>query len=202
MPTYVPAQFQVLSYTPNALQMIERAGRTCYKSEDRITDDSADKFVRMLIKRGHESVIEHAIATVLFVVDRGVSHEMVRHRLCSFSQESTRFCDYNGKGIVLIHPPGLLPYQVERREAHFWDTQRLYDTERAEGVKPEIARGVLPTCLKTEMVWTCNLREWRYVFTKRAAIQAHPQMREVMFPLLDVFKKMWPPIYEDLLGDA
>lgn len=184
------------------LRSIESAGRVCYKSEDKITEDSCLKFVDSVIKRGHESVIEHQSISVLVVCDRGVSHEIVRHRIASYSQESTRYCNYcNDKffgSIVLIHPPGLTEEQIKRREAHFWDVQRLYDKEIEEGVRPQIARGVLPTALKTEIVMTMNLREWRHFFKLRTAWAAHPQMREITIPMLADFKRLIPIVFNDV----
>jgi thymidylate synthase (FAD) len=184
------------------LERIERIGRTCYKSLDRIAEGSAERFCLMLLKRGHTSVFDHVSITVRFIVDRGVTHEMVRHRICAFSQESTRFCDYSGCGIELIHPPGLTDAQRERREKHFWDTQHIYDAERNEGVLPEIARGVLPTCLKTELVWTCDITEWRYVLNLRALGakgRPHPQMLEVTVPLLKELQSRIPVLFSDLI---
>ena len=180
---------------------IERAARTCYKSESAITFEDKEKFVRNLIKRGHVSTIEHFSLSVRFICDRGVSHEIVRHRLCAFSQESTRFCDYSGNGIELIHPECLNDKQRARREDHFWQVQELYDTEISEGLPPQIARGVLPTALKTELVLTANIREWRHIFNMRAvgiAGKPHPQMLELMVPLLEEFKLKLPAFFADL----
>jgi thymidylate synthase (FAD) len=195
----VRPSFQILDdlNTDRIYKAIERAGRTCYKSEDKITEDSAEKFVRMVLKRGHESVIEHEKVSVRIVCDRGVSHEIVRHRIASYSQESTRYCKYKGQ-IALIHPPGLTEEQQRRREHHYRLVQDLYDSEIAEGLKPEIARGVLPNSLKTEIVMTMNLREWRHFFKLRTAPAAHPQMREIAIPLLSEFKHRLPVIFEDI----
>lgn len=181
--------------TPDALQLIELAGRTAYKSEDRITATSAPAFVRSLIKRDHLSVIEIAYASFRVICDRGVTHELVRHRLASYTQESTRYCNYGGKDIQLIHPPGLDDHQRMRREAHFWDIQKLYDAEIAEGVPPQIARGVLPTCLKTEIVVTANFREWLHIFKLRTAPGAHPQIREVMESVRAYLVCAYPEIF-------
>jgi thymidylate synthase (FAD) len=187
------------------LQLIERAARTCYKSEGKMTDDSAADFVRKITQvRKHHSVVEHASATVRFIVDRGVSHELVRHRIAAFSQESTRYCNYCGdkfgKEITVIQPI-------------FWDVgtvqwmQWKFACEAAEsnyfaliegGATPQEARSVLPNSLKTEVVMTCNMREWRHVFSMRAASMAHPQMQQVMKPLLAEFKRCLPPLFDDL----
>lgn len=189
--------------TPKALKVIEKAGRTCYKSESKITPESSEKFVRGVIKNGHESVLEHACASFRFVVDRGVSHEMVRHRIASFSQESTRYCNYTkdkfNNHIRLIHPKGLTKSQIKRRNQHFMAVQALYELEIAEGIKPQIARGILPNALRTEIVMTCNFREWRKVLSLRTVYAAHPQIVEVMRIVLQWFRKNYPVIVEDLL---
>ena len=169
----------LLWITPNAEQMIEAAGRTAYKSEDKITEDSAPKFIRKIIELGHESVLEHACASVRIVCDRGVSHEMVRHRLCSFTQESTRYCDYAGEGIEVLSPcpPGSSGYSRWLRACQL--SQSSYNCLRKDGWPPQLARSVLPTCLKTELVMTTNFREWRHILRLRTSKKAHPQMREI-----------------------
>lgn len=188
--------------TPDALAVIERAGRTCYKSEDRITPESAERFVRGVIRSGHESVVEHAVASFRIVCDRGVTHELVRHRIASYSQESTRYCNYSkdkfGGHIRLIHPPGLTPEQKARRETHFVAVQALYDAEIAEGVKPQMVRGILPTCLKTEIVCTMNFREWRHALRLRTSPAAHPQIAEVMMEVMAWFRTNYLVIVEDM----
>lgn len=172
------------------LQHIELCGRVCYKSEDKITDTSAAKFVAGVIKRGHEAVLEHFDITVKFVCDRGVSHEIVRHRMASYCQESTRYCNYSKEGfggeITVIRPF----YLVEGTEGWqywkeaCWTAERRYFELLNWGCTPQEARAVLPTSLKTEVVMTANLREWRHFFKLRTAPAAHPQMREVAIPLL------------------
>lgn len=188
--------------TPDALSVVEKAGRTCYKSEDRITPESAVNFVRNVIKSGHESVIEHAVASFRIICDRGVTHELVRHRLASYSQESTRYCNYSkdkfGGHIQLIHPKELTDEQKERREVHFNSVQRLYNQEISEGVKPQLARGILPTCLKTEIVCTMNFREWRHALKLRTSPSAHPQISEVTSMILEWFRTNLPVIVEDI----
>ena len=189
--------------TPDALSVIERAARVCYKSEDKISPNSSEKFIKTILKSGHESVIEHAVASFRIVCDRGISHELCRQRLASFSQESTRFCCYAGSKfgsqISIIHPDGLTTDQINRREKHFNDVQSLYNTEIEEGIKPQIARGVLPTCLKTELVITANFREWRKILQLRTSKKAHPQIVEVMSIVLEWFRKNYPVIVEDIL---
>jgi thymidylate synthase (FAD) len=180
------------------LQRIEKIGRVCYKSEDKITPTSAATFIKMIVANGHEAVIEHENITVRFICDRGVTHELVRHRICSFAQESTRFCNYSttkNKDIQLIHPPGLSDEQKTRREKHYWDVQNLYEQEISEGLTPQIARGILPTALKTEIVMTANLREWRHVLKLRTSAKAHPQIRELMIGLQEELHGLLPLIF-------
>lgn len=204
------------------IRRIELAGRTCYKSEDKITDYSAEKFVAMLISKGHESVLEHEKLTIRFICDRGVSHEIVRHRLASFSQESTRYCDYNNDHIEFIIPPwvNLNPGEysdtsrdlsefikiIESPADNIWLIARQlnvssYKTLRQFGWRPEQARTELPNCLKTEIVVSANLRQWRLILKQRTANAAHPQMRELMRPLLNELKTLIPVIFEDINYD-
>jgi len=188
--------------TPNAAEFIERAGRICYKSEDKITPESSSKFVKMLLERGHESVIEHAHASFLVVCDRGVSHEFVRHRIFSYSQESTRYCNYaktkHGNEITVIEPPGLFGDARQAWTAAVSMAESSYLMMISLGVKPEIARSVLPNCLKTELVGTANFREWRHFLRMRAVNpKAHPQMREIAIPIGRVLLELCPPVFED-----
>lgn len=204
------------------LKNIERAGRTCYKSEDKITDESAPKFIKMLIDRGHESVLEHEKVTVLFVCDRGVSHELVRHRIASFSQESTRYCNYStgkfSEGITFIMPSWVTDEDlillrkwtdaspkitVDQEAVNAWyfamkSAEQSYNELITLGWQPQQARSVLPNSLKTEIVVTANLREWRTIFKQRTSPAAHPQMRELMCPLLDHFKVLIPVVFADI----
>ena len=186
------------------LKKIEACGRVCYKSEGKIEEGSAEKFVANLIKRGHEAVLEHASITVKFVVDRGVSHEIVRHRLASYCQESTRYCNYAkdnfGKEITFIIPH-YLDYKSEAWNT--WkDTMKTCEDAYFKlldiGLIPQEARAVLPNSLKTEVVMTANLREWRTFFKLRTANAAHPQMLEVTRPLLDELKELIPVIFDDI----
>lgn len=186
---------------PELLARIERAGRTCYKSEDRITHGSAERFVRMLLERGHESVIEHESMTVRFVCDRGVSHELVRHRLASFSQESTRYCCYAHAGeLCFIRQPF---WEDGSKRWDLWHNalriaEATYLALIDGGAKPEEARSVLPNSLKTEIVVTANIREWRHIFKLRCSPKAHPQMRQMMAPLLSEVVGMCPALFADL----
>lgn len=185
------------------LKFIELYGRTCYKSEDKITESSAKEFVKMILKRGHHSVIEHVSMTVRFICDRGVTHELVRHRLVAYSQESTRYCNYSkgkyGSEITVIKP---IFFDESRYEIWYESCQESEDCyldliER--GSLPQEARSVLPNSLKTEIVTTANLREWRHIFTLRTSKAAHPQMREIMVPLLKEVQNRVPIIFDDIV---
>ena len=186
------------------LTTIEAAGRTCYKSEDKITDGSAEKFVRNILKRGHEAVIEHASLTVRFTCDRGVSHEIVRHRLAAHCQESTRYCNYSKDGfggeITVIKPC----FFTEGAPAwEFWkDSCEMAESAYFDllefGCTPQEARSVLPNSLKTEVVMTANMREWRHFIRLRCAPAAHPDMRVVARLLYDLLKSTYPVFFEDI----
>ena len=190
------------------LQKIEAAARTCYKSEGKIYEGSAAKLVAGLIKSGHEAMLEHASVTVKFVVDRGISHELVRHRLASFAQESTRYCNYSkddfGSEITFIIPD-YLEYKSEGW--NIWkesmkQAEDAYFKMLDFGLSPQQARAVLPNSLKTEVVMTANLREWRHFFKLRAlgtTGKPHPQMLEVAVPLLEDMKNLIPVVFDDLV---
>jgi thymidylate synthase (FAD) len=213
------------------LRKIERAGRTCYKSEAKITGDSARVFVASIIKRGHESVLEHEKVTVRIVCDRGVTHEIVRHRIASYSQESTRYCNYGHENEITVILPlwyveshqqfeaifaqsGYTPDIFEVFDTDLTDLQRRYwmwrhscaEAQEAyldmlkHGALPQEARYVLPNSLKTELIMTCNFREWRHIFDLRCSRAAHPQMRELLFPLLDELHEKIPVVFDDLFG--
>ena len=196
------------------LEKLERIGRVCYKSEANIKEGSAEKFIANILKRGHESVIEHESITVSVICDRGVTHEIVRHRIASYSQESTRYCNYakdqfgnqitcidlaTGFGYDLTKESDHAKYEVwksacEAAEAHYFKLLEL-------GASPEEARSVLPNSLKTEIVITMNLREWRHFFRLRSAKRAHPQMRQVSDMLLKEFAARYPLFFADLLEE-
>lgn len=179
------------------LKRIEKAGRTCYKSEDRITEESAENFVRMLIERWHESVLEHENITVRFICDRGVSHEIVRHRIASYSQESQRYVRYNGD-IEFINPrmPNAKAYEAWQELCE--RAEETYRELLSYGVQPQQARSVLPNSTKTEIVMTANLREWRHFLKLRTAKAAHPQMRELTVPLLKELQEWIPVVFDDI----
>ena len=196
----------------NMLKKIERIGRVCYKSEDKIEEGSAERFIRGIIRRGHESVIEHASITVKFICDRGVTHEIVRHRIASYSQESTRYCNYVkekfGRQITCIDIATGFQYdlncEADRRTYDVWmaamrSAEESYFKLIELGATPQEARSVLPNSLKTELVATMNLREWRHFFRLRADRAAHPQCREVACMLLERLAADYPVFFADLL---
>jgi len=195
----IKASIEILAGTSNILQTIEKAGRTCYKSESKITDNSADNFIKNIIKRGHESVIEHGSLTVRVICDRGVSHEIVRHRIASYSQESTRYVNYK-EGIEVIKP---CFWEDNPQAYHLWEQymdviERGYKNLIESGATPEQARTVLPNSLKTEIVMTMNLREWRHFLKIRCEKHSHPQIREIAFLILEKFQDVLPSVFGDL----
>lgn len=205
------------------LNNIESAGRVCYKSEDKITEDSAKAFVREAIKSGHYSVIEHGVISIRIITDRGVGHELIRHRLASYSQESTRYCNYSrnkfGKELTMILPvwfkninPVVVDFGIGNCPAGLIKTEKQYilwknvckGIERDYfallelGQSPQEARSVLPNSLKTEIIMTANPREWRHILQLRTSTKAHPQIRELMLDILQGFKKTFPVLFEDI----
>ena len=221
----IKASYEILSPSDIAgagkiaiYKAIEQAGRTCYKSEANITDESAAKFVKSLVASGHEAMLEHASMTVRFTVDRGITHEIVRHRVASFAQESTRFCNYSkdrfGNEITFINPTDgifidnpnrqrieLMPSYLEWLSA-MKDAERHYMRMIELGASPQIARSVLPTSTKSELVVTMNMREMRHFLSLRAAGttgRPHPQMLEVTVPLLNELAEAMPELFGDLL---
>lgn len=196
------------------LKKIEKIGRVCYKSEDKIKDGTAEKFIKGIIKRGHESVIEHESISVRFICDRGVSHEIVRHRIASYSQESTRYCNYAnekyGEQITCIDIASGFKYDLnnenDRKKYDIWvnamkNSEESYFKMIELGASPQEARCVLPNSLKTEIVATMNIRGWRNFFKLRTAKAAHPQFREIACMLLQVFAKNYPVFFEDFLEE-
>ncbi|MCX6007418.1 MAG: FAD-dependent thymidylate synthase [Chloroflexi bacterium] len=198
----LPATFEILSAIdyPAMLKSIETAGRTAYKSENLMTEGSSERFVKMLMGRGHESVMEHINITVRFICDRGVSHELVRHRLAAYTQESTRYVNYGKKGLSVIDP---VVFNNDSEKHAVWEeamqqAEHFYNRLIEMGAKPEEARTVLPQSTKTEIVTTCNIREWRNIFRLRTSPAAHPQMREIMIPLLEKFQAEMPVLFDDI----
>lgn len=195
------------SWKENPLLEIEKIARTCYKSENNITENSSTNFVKTLLKHGHEAMIEHLTITVKIICDRGISHELVRHRIASYAQESTRYCNYNnekfGYELTFIKP---LFWGETDPKFHGWKwvmetLERKYFQFLAAGAKPEEVRSILPNSLKTEIIVSMNLREWRHFFKLRCVKQAHPQMREISIPMLFKFKELISIIFDDIEFD-
>ena len=190
------------------LKHLEMCGRVCYKSEGKIAGGSAEKFLANIIKRGHEAVLEHYSFTVRFVCDRGVSHEIVRHRLASYCQESQRYCNYSmdqfGGDVTFIKPlffdNGTPVYRIWERSCK--NAETAYFDLLNEGCSPQEARTVLPNSVKTELVMTANVREWRHFLKLRTSVAAHPQMRQLANQLLDICKLNIPVLFDDIGGDA
>lgn len=197
-----------LMYPPaysELLGKVERGARTCYKSEDKINEESAEPLIKRLILIGHGSVLEHSSLSVRFICDRGVSHELVRHRLCSISQESTRYCNYGGekfgREVTFIKPCFWIDdsYQLNAWYEAMGNAEDSYLALLEEGASPQEARSVLPNSLKTEIVVTANIRQWRLIFAQRCDKAAHVQMRQVMLPVLKTFIEMYPVFFEDMM---
>jgi thymidylate synthase (FAD) len=207
----IEPSFQIEQAPPyhDMLATIERAARTCYQSEGKIKEGSAEKLIRVCINRGHHSILEHCSITVRIICDRGVSHELVRHRLCAFSQESQRYCAYKGD-VEFIRPywldgsAGTRDLEKIRLSKHtacsaIRDAERYYQDLLEMGVAPQNARAVLPNATKTEIVITANIREWRHIFKLRCSNAAHPEMRRIMLPMRKEFANRWPVFFEDLM---
>jgi len=211
---YVNGQPLAWKYGIDMLKAIERIGRTCYKSEDRITEDSYETFVRNLIKRGHLSVIEHCSVTADIICDRGVTHEIVRHRIGSYSQESTRYCNYSadkyGNEITVIDPGTAFEWgdtlAAMAKRLNWKSACRVAEMRYLKmlelGASPQEARSVLPNSLKAEIWVTYNLREWRHFFQLRCAPAAHPQMQEVARMLLAEMTAYVPIIFDDIYEEV
>lgn len=193
---------ELLWITPEPELQIERAGRTCYKSEDKMSDESACSFSRKMRAAGHHAMIEHAVASFRIITDRGITHEIVRHRLASYAQESTRYCNYGsskfGSECSFIEPPSLSKeqYSVWKEACVFAEKQ--YFKMLKSKCSAQIARSVLPNCLKTEIVMMANFREWRHFIKLRGTKQAHPQIRPIAYAIWEILIKKAPSIFEDL----
>ncbi len=189
------------------LRNMEAAGRVCYKSEANIKENTAGPFLRRLVQSGHESVIEHEKLSVKIICDRGVTHEIVRHRIASYSQESTRYCNYTkdkfGNELTFIKPlfwnEGDTCYTLWKEQMA--SIEKGYFALIEAGATPEEARSVLPNSLKTEIVVTMNMREWRHFFRLRGSKAAHPQIREIVRLLLPKFRELLPDLFEDIVID-
>ena len=199
------------------LKHIEKIARTCYKSEDLINDESAEKMIKKLIKLNHLAMIEHASVSVLFTCDRGVTHEIVRHRVASYAQESTRYVNYSkdkfgneigyidiAGGIALDTKMKDLPVETINAIISEWhqaciDAEKHYMKMLELGATPQIARSVLNNSTKSDINVTMNLREWRHFFELRCDTPAHPQMRELVIPLLKEMSEVIPIVFDDLV---
>lgn len=201
---FIPQSFSI-DNGPNpdtVTKDIEHIGRVCYKSEGRITPDSADRFVQNLIKRGHESVLEHHSITVNIITDRAIANELVRHRVAAYTQESTRYCNYTGEGIIFIKPLNMKdPVSLSIYTSVAKMAEERYNALIELGETPEAARDVLPLMTATNIIATCNLREWRHILRLRTDKAAHPKMRELMQGILKQFKILYPVIFEDIKGE-
>lgn len=185
------------------------AGRTCYKSnKSSYTPEEVDTFIRKLIERGHESVLEHLSFTVKFTTDRAIANELVRHRIASFSQESTRYCNYSkdkfNNGLTCLCPVGLYSKDGwEEPEAFIYAAYQTAEDAYLKliemGVAPEDARCVLPLGLKTELVMTANIREWRHILKLRTSSAAHPDVRYLCNQILDELNKYHPYFVFDII---
>ena len=193
----VEQSVELLSHTSDAEILLERAGRTCYKSEDKITPESAPRFVKMICQKNHESVLEHAVATMRFTTDRGITHELVRHRIASYSQESTRYVNYYKKGeIRVVKPLGLsIEQDVVWRDAMF-AAEQYYNKLTLSGCPPEVARDVLPTCTAADIVITCNFREWKHIIKMRTSKAAHPKIRALISMAQEHLIRIAPTVFE------
>lgn len=208
----INAGYEIISDLNGAeiLKHIERCARVCYKSEDRITDGSAEKMVAALIRSGHEAMLEHYSFTVKFICDRGIANELVRHRIASFAQESSRYCCYAkdkfGKELTFINPCFWEPDSDNyARWFHEMDeSEKTYLAMIESGATPEQARDILPMSIKTEIVMTANLREWRHFFKLRAegvTGKPHPQMLEITIPFLKELKQKIPVVFDDIMSE-
>jgi thymidylate synthase (FAD) len=177
-------------------KIIERAARTCYRSDDRITDDSYDKMIRFLIRKGHMSPIEHGYATIRLTVSRAIQQELTRHRLASYSVESTRYVNYGNRELQFVVNNG-----QSTIDPQYWAAletiEQTYVGMVNRGVKPEVARDVLPLSLASQVVMSCNFREWLHIFKLRCSPAAHPDIRLIMTLVRDTFANKLPCIFGD-----
>ena len=196
-----------------ALQFIEKMARISHRSEEAQTPDSWKPFLTaVVLQHGDWSVVEHAAATVIFRVDRGITHELVRHRLFSFTQESTRFVKYGGKQVPELEfvKPEAIPDPQKFVSSHSWDAwseaMRVADREYYallfEGVRPQEARSVLPNALAATIAVSGNYRNWRHFLLMRTTKESHPDMKRVTIPLLKTFQERVPLLFDDIEPDA
>lgn len=196
----------------NLLRKIEWCGRISHRSEGAQTPDSWDRFIRaVVLQHGDWSIVEHASVSVDMLVDRGITHEVVRHRLFAFTQESTRFVNYEKKmPASFIRPStqtGIVEDLAQEGAAKAWkeaieQCEESYGALVRYGVPPQIARSVFPNALASRIIITGNLRNWRHFLLMRTTKEAHPQMRQVTIPLLAEFQAKIPILYEDIEPNA
>jgi thymidylate synthase (FAD) len=191
-------KIELLAITPDAEKLIESAGRTCYLSFDKVNEDSHKRFVRMLLKSGHESVLEHAYATFRITGgSRAFTHQIVRHRLCAFSQQSQRYVDE--KGFSIITPPSIEKNEEAKRifDDFIKGAKDTYIKLQSLGIKKEDARFVLPNAVESEIVISANFREWRHILRERCSKSAQWEIREVALEILRILKRHAPTVFED-----
>lgn len=183
------------------LEKIVECGRICYRSEGELDYETMNNFIMARIRDGHESILEHCSVSVIVICDRALSHEIVRHRIASYSQESQRYVNYKKYGITFIPPRSMTKdsMSMEVWEKAMKAAEDAYNELLRIGNKPEIARCVLPNCTRTKLVMTMNFREWRHFFKLRADKKAHPDMQHLATNMLRAFYKSWPAIFEDLI---
>lgn len=192
------------------LRKIESFARVSHASEGLMTDNSWERFIQaIVVQHGDWSVVEHVSVSAYFLVDRGITHELVRHRMASFTQSSTRFINYGKRQARFIRPPFKDEWSGADGQSaeQLWREQVtaaycVYRKLLAMGAPPQIARSVLPNSLASEIVVTANLRAWRHILVMRTTAETHPQMREVMEPLLAEFQRYYPPLFCDIVPGA
>ena len=185
------------------LRAIENISRDCYDSINTGGDEQTLEFIKKRIKDGHLSILEHLNLTVRFTTDRGIANELVRHRLASFTQESTRYCNYSKSGLSVVEPVDFMGDPLSPVDLAIWQDSMTnaatnYKLLVDRGVPIQLARDVLPTCTATKITVTANYREWRHILSLRTAPNAHPKMRALMIPLLEELKQRLPVIFDDI----
>ncbi len=199
----MPLKVELLAITPEADRIIETAGRTAYQSAEKVTPGSAGRFIAMIIKRGHESVLEHAWATLrISGVSRALTHQLVRHRLASFTQKSQRYVSEDEFPFVTPESVAASP-EAAGLYAEFMDrARRTYGELRRLGVRNEDARFVLPNAVETEIVVTANFREWRHIIGLRGHPASQWEIRRLAINILELLKSQAPAAFADMELDA
>lgn len=189
---------KLLAITPQAEKVIELAGRTCYLSFQKVAKDSEKKFIRFLIQSGHASVLEHAYATFrLQNISRSLTHQLVRHRVASYSQQSQRYVDEKNFGYVIPDSIRKNKQALALYQKFMHHSKEIYTQLREMNIVKEDARFVLPNGVKTEIVISANLREFRHIFKLRCHIKAQWEIRQVCIKMLEILKKKAPTVFED-----